>query len=212
MKPSAFSRFRDKILYEVLGHVPRNRAFVFGIGLSKTGTTSLNDALEILGYDAFHLPPVTHVDAEGQIHSRWPWWVYKYNALTDLTISVLHAELRETFPNARFIYTRRPIDPWLDSCRRHFTVELGEKRIEQDQVYLNTLCDAFYGSHVYDEPSYRAAYLKHDEEVMALHGGRSDFMLYDLTQNEGWEPLCDFLGKPVPDAPFPMSNKGRKAS
>ena len=125
---------------------------------------------------------------------------------------MLRAELRETFPNTRFIYTRRPIDPWLDSCQRHFTVELGQTRIEQNQVYLNTLCDAFYGSHVYDEPSYRATYLKHDEEVMALHGGRSDFMLYDLTQNQGWEPLCNFLDKPVPNAPFPMSNKGRKAS
>ena len=50
MKPSLFSRLRDKLVYDVLGQVPRQRPFVFGIGLSKTGTTSLNDALRILGY------------------------------------------------------------------------------------------------------------------------------------------------------------------
>ena len=25
--------------------------------------------------------------------------------------------------------------------------------------------------------------------------------------NEGWEPLCKFLNKPIPDAPFPYLNK-----
>lgn len=209
---SPFARLRDKLIYDTLGHVPRKRAFVFGIGLSKTGTTSLNDALEILGYNAFHLPPIAHLDTKGHFHSRWPWWMYKYDALTDLTVSVLHAELRDTFPNARFIYTRRPLEAWLDSCRRHFTPKLSQIRIAQNQIHLNDMCDAVYGNHIYDEPGYRAAYLKHDAEVMALHGGRSNFMLYDLTQGEGWGPLCSFLDKPVPDAPFPVSNKGRKAS
>lgn len=210
MKPSAFSRLRDKLLYDVLGHVPRQRPFVFNIGLSKTGTTSLNDALDILGYNAFHLPPITHVDADGRISSRWPWWVYKYDALTDLTVSVLHAELRETFPKARFIYTRRPLDKWLDSCRRHFTPALAQRRIDQGQTQINDLCKAYYGSAVYDEASYRAAYERHDSEVMALHGGTSNFLPWELTEGAGWEPLCRFLDKPVPAAPFPFSNKGRQ--
>ena len=25
---------------------------------------------------------------------------------------------------------------------------------------------------------------------------------------DGWEPLCDFLGKPIPDGPFPHLNEG----
>ena len=27
----------------------------------------------------------------------------------------------------------------------------------------------------------------------------------------GWEPLCEFLGKPVPDTPYPRSNDAAKA-
>lgn len=41
---------------------------------------------------------------------------------------------------------------------------------------------------------------------MALHGGKANFLAYDLTAGEGWAPLCAFLGKPVPDRPFPRSN------
>ena len=77
MTNSTLSRIAARLVYGSLGHVPRNRPFVFGIGLSKTGTTSLNDALEILGYAAFHLPPITSVTRAGGIEMKWPWWVYK---------------------------------------------------------------------------------------------------------------------------------------
>ncbi|WP_420862173.1 sulfotransferase family protein [Algirhabdus cladophorae] len=209
MPPSLVSRIRDKMIYGVLGHVPRQRPFIFGIGLSKTGTTSLNDALEVLGYKPFHLPPIAHVEA-GQIVSQWPTWVYKYNALTDLTVAVLHRELAQEFPNARFIYTRRDMASWLNSCRRHMSQELADMRVVQKQTYLNDLSDAFYGSHIYNEASYRAAYERHEADVMAQHSGNANFMDYDLIGGEGWEPLCAFLGKSTPSAPFPVANKGRK--
>ena len=31
--------------------------------------------------------------------------------------------------------------------------------------------------------------------------------LLEWTVNDGWEPLCKFLDKPVPDEPFPHVNK-----
>ncbi|KAI3393408.1 hypothetical protein diail_4303 [Diaporthe ilicicola] len=30
--------------------------------------------------------------------------------------------------------------------------------------------------------------------------------LLNFRLSQGWEPLCEFLGKPVPDVPFPHSN------
>lgn len=206
MPSSVLRRLKDRLIHGTFGHVPRSRPFVFGIGLSKTGTTSLNDALDILGYRAFHLPPIARAGADGTIRSDWPWWVWKYDAMTDLTVAVLHRELRAEFPNARFIYTRRDMTPWLASCAKHFTRELRERRIAQGQTYLAPLVRAFYGSELFDEEGFRAAYLRHEAEVMALHGGKADFLAYDLTAGEGWAPLCAFLGKPVPDRPFPRSN------
>lgn len=199
-------RILDRLIYGVLGHVPKDRPFVFGIGLSKTGTTSLNDALNILGYRAFHLPPITKVEG-GQIRMDWPWWVYRHDALTDLSVAVLHRELAETFPRARFIYTRRDMPKWLRSCEKHFTQDLTERRIAQGQKHLIELSTAFYGSRLFDAEKFAAAYRRHEAEVMALHAGRANFLAYDLTAGEGWKPLCDFLGKPAPDRAFPMSNR-----
>lgn len=45
------------------------------------------------------------------------------------------------------------------------------------------------------------------EEHAALVRGAaagSEFLEYDLHQ--GWEPLCAFLGKPIPKEPFPSGN------
>ena len=32
--------------------------------------------------------------------------------------------------------------------------------------------------------------------------------LLEFEAKEGWEPLCRFLGKPIPDVPYPNTNKG----
>ena len=31
--------------------------------------------------------------------------------------------------------------------------------------------------------------------------------LLEMDLQDGWEPLCKFLGKPIPDEPFPRSNE-----
>ena len=31
-------------------------------------------------------------------------------------------------------------------------------------------------------------------------------LVYEV--KDGWKPLCDFLGQPVPDTPFPFENQG----
>ena len=202
---------RDRLVYGVLRHVPRDRQFVFGIGLSKTGTTSLSDALGILGFRSFHLPPIATADATGHIVMDWPWWVYRYDALTDLTVAVIYRELADVFPNARFVYTQRAMEPWLDSCRRHFTTSLSQLRVTQRQTYLNDLCDAFYGSHVFDAPRYRATYEAHEAGVHEFFASGRPLLKVDLTAGDGWRALCPFLGKAVPDVPFPASNTGRAA-
>lgn len=206
------TRIKDRVLYQILRQDDRNKPWVFNIGLSKTGTTSLNDALRILGYDAYHLPPIIRSEPTpgGRIEIDWTWWVHQYNALTDLSVAAVWRELDERYPNAKFIYTTRSIEKWLDSCRRHFTIELHEARIEQRQTYLNDLSIAFYGARSFDRDSFQAAYEAHDAAVMQHFQGRDDFLQYDLTSGAGWEPLCDFLELPIPETPYPVSNVGQQ--
>lgn len=205
-------KVKSRLLYKVLRHVPQNREWVFGIGLSKTGTTSLSEMLAVLGYSDFHLPPIARVDIGGRIAMDWPWWVYRYDALTDLTVAVLWHELDEMFPNAKFIYTPRDMDSWLDSCRRHFSQELADMRITQGQEYLNDLCRAVYGSYLFDEQSFHDAYILHEAKVLEHFSGRDNFLYYDLIGGDGWGPLCTFLERPVPNAPVPRSNLGRSVA
>jgi hypothetical protein len=208
-KARAMQKFLHKVLYQYLGYIPKSRPYVFGIGLSKTGTTSLNDALEILGFRAEHLPPSTRVDAQGKIMLNWPWWLSKSDAATDLSVAAVFGELRMLFPNAYFIYTPRDLDKWLDSCRRHFTHDLAARRVAQKNFHLMELSQAFYGSFLYDEALYRAAYERHDQTVRAAFQGDPAFLEFDLISNADWAPLCNFLDRPIPDRPFPKSNKGR---
>lgn len=41
---------------------------------------------------------------------------------------------------------------------------------------------------------------------------QNDLLVVDFTQGAGWEELCGFLGRDVPDIPFPHANNKRKES
>ena len=80
---------------------------IFGIGLSKTGTTSLHVALEILGYSSVHYP-VTWEEFD------------RYDAAHDITVASRFEELDKLYPGSRFILTLRDLNQWLRSCENHF--------------------------------------------------------------------------------------------
>ena len=202
-------RIIERLLYKELRHLPRKRPFVFAIGLSRTGTTTLNDALKILGYKSYHLPPITAVEpGTDKIRLDWPWWMSRFDAATDMTVSVVFRELDETFPNARFIYTPRDKETWLRSCRHHFTEALYRRKQDLGHQHIIDVTRAFYGSPVFDEASYGAAYDRHEAAVLSHFERRPNFLSWNLIKNPSWEPLCRFLGRPVPDEPFPFSNRG----
>ena len=48
----------------------------------------------------------------------------------------------------------------------------------------------------------------HNEEVRAYFGDSDDFLEFSIEEGDGWEKLCRFLDKPVPNVPFPHKNKG----
>jgi hypothetical protein len=54
-----------------------------------------------------------------------------------------------------------------------------------------------------DEAAAKAAYLKHNDDV---RGSVAPGQLVEWRPGDGWGPLADALGRPVPDAPFPHVN------
>ncbi len=175
---------------------------IFGIGLSKTGTTSLAHALEILGYKTRDYPGLEHYSA-GDLTSIDAGMLEAHDALTDTPIPSFYRELDARYPGAKFILTVRDAEGWLKSCKKQFTEKLAAKQNEAH----NQLFMALYGCTVFDEQKFLAGYEKFVSGVLEYFKNRpQDLLVINVVAGEGWEKLCPFLGKPVPEIPFPKAN------
>jgi len=172
---------------------------VFVTGLSRTGTSSITSALERLGYRTIHWPPLVALGQGQTIELEWPWWMEQYDAFTDIPVTAFYKDLDKLYPNSKFIETTRPKHEWLQSCREHFSVPSVQE--EARRLHLQ-----IYGSDLFDEEGFASAHDRHTADVRAYFDGRTDYLEIAITKGEGWEKLCPFLGKAVPDEPFPREN------
>ena len=81
---------------------------IFGIGLSRTGTTSLHHAFEILGIRSAPTSVALLFDPDDEVLGL-------YEAFTDNPIPFLYQRLDARFPGSKFILTTRDLDDWLRS-------------------------------------------------------------------------------------------------
>jgi hypothetical protein len=178
---------------------------IFGIGLSKTGTTSLASALEILGYRTRDYPGLASYKP-GDLSCIDSQVLAQNEALTDTPIPSFYRELDRQYPGSKFILTVRDMDGWLLSCKKQFTPKLAEKQNEAHNLLFMDL----YGTTVFDEALFRSGYLQFVEGVRRHFKDRpGDLLVLDVAGGDGWEALCTFLGKPVPEVPFPKANVTR---
>ncbi len=178
------------------------RTKVFCIGLSKTGTTSLTAALQRLGYRAKHFP-IRMIRYSDGVLSFDRSVAARYDALSDLPVARFYKELDALFPDACFILTIRQLDDWLDSCRRHF----WPGQIVTADTWFNRLHRDMYGAIDYDRERFREAYRRHVDDVHTYFDGRDDDLLeFNVVDGDRWKKLCRFLGREVPDAPFPKED------
>jgi glycosyltransferase involved in cell wall biosynthesis len=181
-----------------------DRPRIFGIGLNKTATTSLHEALTMLGFESLHWggPAVRRIveislDAGEPLLSRID---PRFDAFSDILIlSQNYERLAREYPGSRFILTVRSLDEWIESRRRH--VETNRRRRETGDYSGNFL--------TIDEEVWRQEWKRHVEQARAYFDGRDDFLEIDLSACSGWEPLCRFLGVDEPTGPFPWANRGR---
>jgi 3'-phosphoadenosine 5'-phosphosulfate (PAPS) 3'-phosphatase len=178
---------------------------IFGIGLSKTGTTSLAEALTILGYPTKDNPGLSRYvkDDLSSIDARV---LDDHIALTDTPIPSFYRELDARFPDAKFILTVRDKEGWLASCKKQFTQKLADKQNEaHNQLFMD-----LYDSTVFEEGKFAAGYDRFVSAVLEHFRDRpGKLLVMNVTAGDGWEKLCPFLGRPIPDIPFPKANVTR---
>jgi hypothetical protein len=171
---------------------------IFGIGLGKTGTRSLYEASKILGLRACHFEVTWK--ARDRYDSGEDTWLLekdidKYDAFFDF-IWYDWMQLVARFPDGKFILSYRDLESWLDSRLIHMIHNRFAPNYARNQQDVNT-------------HQWRQTWERHNREVEEwfTKRGMSDQLLkINVCDGEGWEKLCPFLGKPIPDVEFPTKN------
>jgi hypothetical protein len=175
---------------------------VFGIGLNKTGTTSLRLACETLGLRHMSCRRDLLVAVrEGRLEDVFAV-VDAYDSFDDWPWPLIYRPLFERYRDSRFVLTvRASPERWLASLKKH--------ALHTDPVRH---CRGLAYGHDYPfghEREHLAFYERHGEAVQRFFVERraEDRLLTVCWETgDGWTELCPFLGSPVPDRPFPRAN------
>ena len=171
---------------------------VFCIGFHKTGTTSLHEALTILGYRVCSV----RKDLVGAIirgdSAAIQRVVESYDAFEDNPWPLLYQVLDRGIPDARFILTLRDVEAWYQSALAHF----GSRETDMRRLIYG----ADRGAPADHEEAYKRRYTEHYRQVRAHFSGRDNLLEFDVFGGDGWTELCGFLGHRHPTVPFPHAN------
>jgi len=164
---------------------------IAGIGLGKTGTTSLATALGLLGYRTVH-DPQSFRDIRGcvaTVGSPVAYW-FRNGVLPECE---------------KYILTVRNVDDWVASYKSHLKstklTQIGSPMFYQVRSYFFNLSDG--------EDVLRDAYYKH---LSFCRNSGLPILELDICGGEGWRKLCDFLGRSdfissKQEPPFPWRNQ-----
>lgn len=167
---------------------------IFGIGLPRTGTTSLTAALKRLGIFTLHYAPWMAAGIANKIYRCET--TDDFDAMTDSPFPLIYREMDLIYPRSKFILTLRDVDEWLPSSR----FLKGDSLLAYRRMY--------YGIDGYREDVYRARFIRHRDEVIDYFSGRpDDLLVFDFSNGAGWPRLCSFLNLPEPEGSFPWVNR-----
>ncbi len=191
---------------------------IIGAGFGRTGTASMKLALEKLGFGpcyhmrvVFEQPadiPLWHKAAFGS-EIEWDDLLGRYKSGVDWPLCHFWQPLSERYPDAKILLTVRPADEWYTSMTNTIFSHLAGKQPEdamqktwkemtekivrtdtfQNMTEDRAHCEAVFNRHI--------AHVKETVPAERL-------IVYEV--GSGWGPLCEALGVPVPDEPFPKTN------
>jgi tetratricopeptide (TPR) repeat protein len=193
------------------GYPDYDKPKIFGIGLSKTGTTTLAAAVKILGFHTLHWRnPLT-----GEVISEADFPLF--DAFFDTPVSFRFETLYYLFPNSKFIFSTRPYRSWLKSMTRHWQRHLGISDFLAIKTAMARPGAFHHGTEFrsinrtlyFNYASYRDAFETYRRRVRSFFRDKPPerFLQMDIFSGDGWDKLCRFVGREVPARPFPWENR-----
>lgn len=182
--------------------------------MPRTATRSLKLALPLLtGGPCYHMTDVfdhpEHIPTwQRALDGHPPDWhefLGGYSAAVDWPASALWRQLAEAFPDAPIVLsTRTDGETWWRSADA--TIMEGLRQTEDrgewwemcNNLWQRTLCSGWA-----DPLANADAYERYVNEVRRTAPPER---LLEWRAREGWAPLCEALGVPIPDGPFPHAN------
>jgi hypothetical protein len=192
----------------------KNNIKVFCIGLSRTGTNSLSDALKVLGLNGKHW--------NGENSQILEWHdIENFQFLSDTPISFIFETLYYAYPDAYFIYTTRNKAAWVTSMENHFKWASGFdgfkkivdnfNRGKEGSLIREPIWGVIHKNLYTNSSSWGEAHDNYDQRVKKFFSAKDNasFLPFDISLNDAkkWELLSKFIGLDfVPLRSFPRKN------
>jgi len=165
---------------------------IFGIGLNKTGTTSLGECLKQFGFrhKSFDLELLKAVKKQ-----QWSYIytiIAQYDSFEDWPYPLIYEQLDYMFPNSKFILTlRKDTESWLNSLLSH---SMRTHPVEG----ITTRLMAYGWSYPHlNIDAHKTFYTAHNEKVREYFNHRKDDLLEVCWETgSGWSDLEKFLDIP----------------
>ncbi len=182
---------------------------IFGLGLSKTGTSSLCEALNILGISSIHYPFDEKTYQELRSGNYNLSILDDYQSIVDIPVAPYYAQLDKAFPGSKFILTVRDMPGWLRSIDKHWELMMKWWNNYPDFKKFHEFIGAVvYGAIEFNKERFQFVYEMHERNVLQYFKDRpEDLLVLNIIGGEGWKELGAFLHIPVPDIPFPHANE-----
>lgn len=184
---------------------------VIGAGFGRTGTDSMREALNILGFGPCHhmgevLRNKEQIQAWRAVaRGETPDWerlLRGYVSCMDWPSAHYWRALITFYPDAKVILTSRSAESWWTSFENTILRLIGEGN-DPESFGRQVVAKQVFGGRPHDRDHAMATYEAHRQDVIATVPA-ARLLVHEL--GDGWGPLCRFLAAPVPQQPYPSRN------
>ncbi|KAK0838154.1 hypothetical protein LTS02_017829 [Friedmanniomyces endolithicus] len=194
---------------------------VLSLGLARTGTLSMQEALKILGHvNTYHYSSIFANVQDADMWNEALRAKYKGRGKPfGRRDGLFLARAAGAYPDVKVVLVERDEDKWYKSC-----CILLDGVLDRFGRYVLRFTDPYWFGKIITcgglwvegllgslnprqaKANARAAYRKHNADIRATV--RKERLL-EYRLGSGWEPLCTFLEKDVPKVPFPNRNDSK---